>query len=119
MRSELESSKLVAARNALVFNMNQSINLNNLETSLTKELDRSILSTLNTKKHEDRPQLKFDSKYDPLFNESLLESSRIQDTLKGQLSPTAKVERVSDYIAHMRHSSNPDNVFDMKHKADK
>lgn len=95
--------------------MKSPINLNNLDTSLTKELDRSVLSALNSKKAEDRPQLKFDPKK---ADSSFLEKSLNEDILKGTISPINKNDKYDSIIAHTRHGSVPDPLADSK-KADK
>jgi hypothetical protein len=85
--------------------MKSPINLNNLDTSLTKEMDRSVLSSFNSKKAEDKPQLKFDpKKVDP---------SRSERYPENVISPINKVDGI-----HVRHASVPD-PFEPKTKADK
>jgi hypothetical protein len=41
-------------------NVNVNVNLNNLNTSLTKEIDRPIVSPLNSRKYKESPKIRFD-----------------------------------------------------------
>jgi hypothetical protein len=91
--------------------MKSPVNLNNLDTSLTKELDRSVLSALNSKKAEDRPQLKYDPKK---ADSSFLEKSINEEILKGNCSPVNIKNPLYDVVGHTRHGSIPDPLESKK-----
>lgn len=98
-------------------NMN-NLNLNNLDTSLTKELDRTILSAVNSAKNKTQPAAqgllarkeKSDVSNNSVRKERLdtSTSQREKPSAKKTFSQTPKNEKFDSSLIHARHTSNPD-----------
>ena len=101
------NSKVAAAQ----INNYINLNLNNLDTSLTKELDRSVLSAVNSAKNKGQSQLgsgkkeKIDTSTKRAESSSQRERTNIK---KPFFSPTPKTEKTESSLIHTRHTSNPD-----------
>jgi len=100
-------------------NMNiNNLNLNNLDTSLTKELDRTILSAVNSAKNKTQPAVqgllarkeKSDNSNNSVRKERLDTSAshREKPSAKKTFSQTPKNEKFDSSLIHARHTSNPD-----------
>ena len=100
------NSKVAAAQ----INNHINLNLNNLDTSLTKELDRSVLSAVNSAKNKGQPQLGSGKKDKTDAGKRPESSSQRERTniKKPFFSPTPKTEKTEQNLVHARHTSNPD-----------
>lgn len=100
-------------------NVHGQLNLNNLDTSLTKEFDRTILSNVNSAKNKPTA-LSLSAKKeksDPvgaIGKKDKLDISPYRDKAAAAkrpfFSPIPKNDRPDSNLIHQRHTSNPDAV---------
>jgi len=98
--------KALIAKGKPQIKVHNGLNLNNLDTSLTKEFDRTILSNANSAKNKPNPMSLSakKEKSDPAPRMDTSQDSRVTSK-KPLFSPSPKNE-INPY--HQRHTSNPD-----------
>jgi len=108
-------SHMVKAKYHVSANTPANLNLNNLDTSLTKEIDRTILSNASSAKNKPTQVLVVKKeKSERTSKKERLDTSSQRDranTKRPFFSPTPKNERPEESLIHVRHTSYPD-AFD-------
>lgn len=87
------------------------LNLNNLDTSLTKEFDKNVLSNVNSAKHKQQSQ-STSVKNEKVGNKDRPDTSqrseKAANNKKPFFSPTPKNAINDGPLIHARHTSNPE-----------
>ncbi len=109
IQNEINLGKFIPVKGTVNVNVNVNVNLNNLNTSLTRELDRSIVTSISPKngtqiKYEPRTQI---AVTEPDMHVQLKDEPKFRH----HLSPVAKTEKIV-HLSHNREDSNPGNAVE-------
>lgn len=115
--SEIDGASSANPKVTPNLNINVNLNLNNLDTSLTKEIDKMVFSATNSAKNKPTSQTSAGGakkeKSDRHAKKERLDTSNRERShpKKPFFSPTPKNEKVAAAsLIHVRHTSNPDAV---------
>lgn len=104
IQNEINLSKFIPMKGTVNVNVNVNVNLNNLNTSLTKELDRSILLS-----PKNETQIKFEQR--TVQNTEPDDLIQLDEKRPRQLSPVVKTEK-PNRPSHTREQINTESSVD-------